>query len=50
MTKEEPLQELQAVDRDDIRVGHQEADQLLLKFINDPEITEIYSAIPKWYA
>lgn len=29
---------------------HQEADQLLLRFINDPEVTAAYKAVPKWYA
>lgn len=30
--------------------AHGEADDLLLAYINDPEITELYDKIEKWYA
>jgi hypothetical protein len=30
--------------------GHYEADQALIRFINDPEITEAYEKVGKWYA
>lgn len=29
---------------------HSEADDLLLEFINDPEVKEIYDSIDKWYS
>lgn len=29
---------------------HIEADDLLLRYINDPEITAAFEAIAKWYA
>ena len=29
--------------------GHHEADDLLLEWINDPEIEEAYNKIEKWY-
>lgn len=34
----------------DAEAGHYEADQALLAFIADPEITEAYNALTKWYA
>jgi len=30
--------------------AHVDADEAIIKFINDPEISEAYYAIPKWYA
>lgn len=30
--------------------NHQEADKLLLKFINEEEITKAFNDIRKWYA
>lgn len=34
----------------DIEVAHVEADDLLLAYINDSEITAAYAEIEKWYA
>jgi hypothetical protein len=34
----------------DIEVAHSEADDLLIKFINDSDIKIAYERIPKWYA
>lgn len=34
----------------DEEVAHAEADQALIDFIADEEITSAYRAIPKWYA
>lgn len=51
MTKEELIAALQALVEDSPgEENHMEADSLLLKYINDPEITEVYDAISKWYA
>jgi hypothetical protein len=30
--------------------AHAVADRALLAYINDPDITEAYGAVPKWYA
>ena len=30
--------------------GHMEADQLLLEYIGDEEVTEIFNSARKWYA
>jgi len=35
---------------DDLEVAHSNADEALLKFINDPEITKAFDNIDKWYA
>ena len=51
MTKDTLLQALRALqDNDDYEMAHGEADDLLVKFINDPEIAEAYEKIGKWYA
>lgn len=34
----------------DPEIAHREADMLLLAYINDPEITNAFDAIEKWYA
>ena len=58
MTKEELIKELRKIndklnhlipryDEEDARI---EADDLLIAYINDEEITEAYENIPKWYA
>lgn len=31
-------------------VAHSEADELLLNYINDPEIEEVFEEVPKWYS
>jgi len=63
MTEEELLKELndinetikkvQGVDKSgyaDLESTHCEADELLLKFINNKKISEAFDNIPKWYA
>lgn len=34
----------------DVECAHIEADKLLIEFINDPDVTQAYDAVPKWYA
>ena len=34
----------------DIEADHCKADDLLLAYINDPEVTAAFEAIDKWYA
>jgi len=51
MTKEELLEALKALIPDSpTEEAHMEADALLLKYINDLEITAAYDALEKWYA
>lgn len=51
MTKAELIAALEALVEDSPGEGnHIEADSLLLKYINDPEITKAFDAISKWYA
>ena len=37
-------------DDSDVEAVHAEADELLLKYINDPEIEEVFEEVPKWYS
>jgi hypothetical protein len=52
MTKQELLDALRALkaNESDPEENHVDADDLLLKFINDPEVTEAFNALHKWYA
>jgi hypothetical protein len=53
VTRDELLTELRRCEvfsEDDEEVAHWDADKALLKFINDPEITEAFEAIRRWYA
>lgn len=55
MTKEELLEKLLALVEDEPRRydperDHEEADELLLAFIDDPNVTEAFERIDKWYA
>ena len=34
----------------DPEVAHSEADELLLSYINDPEIEKAFEEVPKWYS
>lgn len=43
------LQELEG-DYGDMEASHAEADELLLQYINDPEIEKAFEEVPKWYA
>jgi hypothetical protein len=51
MTKEELLRTLlKCNENKDIEQGHEHADQALLAYINDPDITSAFNSINKWYA
>lgn len=41
---------LKACNSSDIEADHADADQLLIDYINNPQVTEAYNAIDKWYA
>ena len=34
----------------DLENAHREADDLIIEFINDKEIKEVYDSIDKWFA
>ena len=52
MTRTELLTLLRGLEGDtgDLEPVHMEADDALIAYINDPEITAAYNAIGKWYA
>jgi hypothetical protein len=55
MTKEELIAELNKIydgqdSNTDVEVDHMNADELLLKYINDDEVSDAFNAIYKWYA
>jgi hypothetical protein len=54
MTRDELLAKLRELgNEDDARdpeADHARADDLLLEYINDPEIAEAFNAFDKWYA
>lgn len=53
MTKEELIEKLKTLNgrpEYDIEQDHKDADQLLLEYINDKEITEAFNSVEKWYS
>jgi hypothetical protein len=64
VTKDELIRKLRSVEMDtairdkdygpglhiDSERAHHVADQLLIEFINDPEVTQAFEEIRKWYA
>jgi hypothetical protein len=50
MTKDELITRLKKAEELDRETYHIQADDLLLEFINDPEITAAYNAMNKWYS
>jgi hypothetical protein len=52
MSKEQLIASLRRLSEGavDEEIAHGNADRLLLEFINDPEVTEAWENIPKWYA
>jgi hypothetical protein len=52
MTKQELLDKLAACANHDYgpEAGHEDADEALIAFINDPEITEAFNNLEKWYS
>jgi hypothetical protein len=50
-TRDELLTKLRELAKGgDTEAVHCDADDLLIEYINDPEIEEAYNAVPKWYA
>lgn len=50
MTKDELLEILKDSKEHDAEISHEDADEALLKYINDPEITEAFMAMTRWYS
>lgn len=51
MSKEELIEKLKKLqDCGDPEIAHSEADELILAYLNDTEITEEFKKITKWYA
>jgi hypothetical protein len=50
MNKEELLNSLLELDTEDPESSHIKADELLLEFINDEEISQTFHNIEKWYS
>lgn len=52
LTKTQLLEQLKSIHAQsrDPEGDHVNADQLLLDYINDPEITQAFELIDKWYA
>jgi predicted transposase YdaD len=52
MTKKELIEKLREIqkDTDDIEKNHKEADDLLLEYIGDMEVSVAFSDVDKWYA
>lgn len=53
MTKQELIEKLKQIvttnDREDFESSHMEADKALLEYINDPEVTEAFNSVERWY-
>lgn len=52
LTKKEVMSTLQELSelKHDPEVAHSEADELLIRYINDKDIEEAFDEVPKWYA
>lgn len=51
MTTKDLVEKLDALSEgNDPEWDHEQADQLLLDFIDDPEVTNAFYSIRKWYA
>lgn len=50
MAVEELIEELKKLANDDPEENHLEADELLLKFINNEEVAKAFNDIKKWYS
>lgn len=52
VSREEVLSTLKELSelKHDPEVAHSEADEILINYINDPEIEQVFEEVPKWYA
>lgn len=50
ISRQELLNKLKELaDIEDTAIAHSEADELLLNYINDPEIEKAFEEVPQWY-
>ena len=50
VTKAEVLETFKELEEADPELAHSEADELLLRYINDKDIEEAFEEVPRWYA
>lgn len=51
MEKQDLLDKLKLLEQSgDYEAAHFDADRMLLQYINDPDISEAFKSVPKWYA
>ena len=51
MTKEQLIAKLESIRLEHgTELGHVFADEALLEYINDEDISKAYDAVPKWYS
>lgn len=50
MKKETLIEKLKKLEHGDEEINHSNADDLLLEFIDIPQVTEAFNKIDKWYA
>jgi len=50
LTREQVLEGLKEMREMDAENGHLLADEILLRYINDKEITKLFKQIEKWYS
>ena len=50
LTKKEALKVLQELMEADPELAHSEADEVLIRLINDKEVEKAFDEVPKWYA
>ena len=50
MDKEELIKKLRDCNSGDIEIDHGTADDLLIEYIDDKDITDAYNEVHKWYA
>ena len=50
LTKKEALKVLEELIEADPELAHSEADEVLIRLINDKEVEKAFDEVPKWYA
>ena len=50
LTKKEAIKILEELTEADPELAHSEADEVLIRLINDKDVEEAFDEVPKWYA
>lgn len=50
LTKEEAISTLKELTEADPELAHSEADEVLIRLINDKDVEKAFDEVPKWYA